>query len=130
MMLSLLVLAGLGLFIILNKSFFFQNFIVFDFSMSIVVSLTNYFFCNELLCSWCSLTHLIKNNNIFLLTNFILTQIVGLKEEPVSNFKETMSYLISGSDGRTTGATAMNTTSSRSHAIFTLHIEQRKKNDL
>lgn len=34
-----------------------------------------------------------------------------------------------GSQGRTTGATAMNTTSSRSHAIFTVHVEMKKKDD-
>ena len=39
-----------------------------------------------------------------------------------------MKLLAQGASGRTTGATAMNNTSSRSHAIFTLHIDQ--KNDM
>jgi kinesin family protein 4/21/27 len=34
-----------------------------------------------------------------------------------------------GGQSRTTGATAMNNTSSRSHAIFTIHVEMKKKDD-
>ena len=40
-----------------------------------------------------------------------------------------MKCLEKGSQGRTTGATAMNNQSSRSHAIFTLHIERTSKTD-
>ncbi|XP_078326177.1 chromosome-associated kinesin KIF4-like isoform X2 [Crassostrea virginica] len=54
----------------------------------------------------------------------------GLSEVTVQSFEETMNCLQSGSSGRTTGSTAMNTHSSRSHAIFTLHIEQKKKQDM
>jgi hypothetical protein len=41
-----------------------------------------------------------------------------------------MQYLEQGSKGRTTAATAMNATSSRSHAIFTIIVEQRKKKEM
>ncbi|XP_048775989.2 chromosome-associated kinesin KIF4-like isoform X2 [Ostrea edulis] len=54
----------------------------------------------------------------------------GLSEVVVQSFEETMNCLQSGSSGRTTGSTAMNTHSSRSHAIFTIHIEQKKKQDM
>ncbi|KAJ8303169.1 hypothetical protein KUTeg_019565 [Tegillarca granosa] len=54
----------------------------------------------------------------------------GLSEVVVSSYEDTMSCLQSGSQGRTTGSTAMNSTSSRSHAIFTIHIEQKKKEDM
>jgi len=54
----------------------------------------------------------------------------GLREVDVSCFQDTMKCLTDGAHGRTTGSTAMNSTSSRSHAIFTLIIEQTKKGDL
>ncbi|BFZ15016.1 hypothetical protein BsWGS_18056 [Bradybaena similaris] len=57
-------------------------------------------------------------------------KIQGLKEVLVTNFDETLKLLNEGSQGRTTGATAMNNTSSRSHAIFTLNIDQTKKMDI
>jgi len=50
-------------------------------------------------------------------------KIPGLTEMPVSTLKETMVMLEKASDGRVTAATAMNMTSSRSHAIFTLTVE-------
>lgn len=46
--------------------------------------------------------------------------IPGLTQKSVNTFKEVVECLIKGSNGRTTGATAMNATSSRSHAIFTI----------
>ncbi|RUS72535.1 hypothetical protein EGW08_019702 [Elysia chlorotica] len=55
-------------------------------------------------------------------------KIQGTREISVTGFDETMKLLNHGASGRTTGATAMNNTSSRSHAIFTLHIDQ--KNDI
>ncbi|KAK3794959.1 hypothetical protein RRG08_001105 [Elysia crispata] len=55
-------------------------------------------------------------------------KIQGTREVSVTGFDETMKLLCQGATGRTTGATAMNNTSSRSHAIFTLHIDQ--KNDI
>ncbi|KAH9489789.1 Chromosome-associated kinesin kif4a [Bulinus truncatus] len=57
-------------------------------------------------------------------------KIQGLKEVAVRSFEETMKCLSEGSQSRTTGATAMNNTSSRSHAIFTVNIDQRRKSDL
>ncbi|XP_005097334.1 chromosome-associated kinesin KIF4A isoform X2 [Aplysia californica] len=57
-------------------------------------------------------------------------KIQGLREVEVTSFTETMRHLSEGSHGRTTGATAMNNTSSRSHAIFTLNIDQKKKSDM
>ncbi|XP_076066005.1 kinesin-like protein 3A [Oratosquilla oratoria] len=50
----------------------------------------------------------------------------GLTELPVTSLQETMQCLEMGALHRATGATAMNARSSRSHAIFSLHIEQRK----
>jgi len=47
------------------------------------------------------------------------------KEEPVNSVEELMLALEKGSMGRTTGSTLMNAHSSRSHAIFTLILEQR-----
>ncbi len=58
-----------------------------------------------------------------------LFQIAGLKEVSVNNEEETMKCLELGSQGRTTGATAMNLTSSRSHAIFTIHLDRINKKD-
>ncbi|XP_033227656.1 chromosome-associated kinesin KIF4 [Belonocnema kinseyi] len=56
-------------------------------------------------------------------------KIVGLTERPVLNAKETLQCLAEGSLCRATGATAMNSQSSRSHAIFTISVHQEKKND-
>mmetsp|Transcript_20771 Transcript_20771/g.34088 ORF Transcript_20771/g.34088 Transcript_20771/m.34088 type:complete len:1426 (-) Transcript_20771:300-4577(-) len=52
-------------------------------------------------------------------------QLVGIKEEPVSNYSEMMRYLERGSVSRTTASTLMNSYSSRSHSIFTITIVQR-----
>lgn len=49
--------------------------------------------------------------------------IPGLTEKVVSSVKETIECLKLGSSGRTVGATAMNSESSRSHAIFTIKLE-------
>ncbi|KAL3880607.1 hypothetical protein ACJMK2_032834 [Sinanodonta woodiana] len=57
-------------------------------------------------------------------------KIPGQREVVVANYEETLRCLELGSQSRTTGATAMNNTSSRSHAIFTIIIEQKKKNDI
>ncbi|KAM4840973.1 chromosome-associated kinesin KIF4A-like [Thomomys bottae] len=54
---------------------------------------------------------------------------VGLTEKPVSVASNTVSCLEQGNNARTVASTAMNSQSSRSHAIFTISIEQRKKND-
>jgi hypothetical protein len=51
-------------------------------------------------------------------------RINGLNETIVSTWEETLKCLENGSLNRRTGATAMNHQSSRSHAIFTLTINQ------
>ncbi|MPC11635.1 Chromosome-associated kinesin KIF4A [Portunus trituberculatus] len=52
-------------------------------------------------------------------------KIVGVTEIPVTSMQETMRCLEQGALHRATGATAMNAHSSRSHAIFSMHVEQR-----
>lgn len=56
-------------------------------------------------------------------------KIANLSEIPVTSLKETMMCLEKGAQNRATGATAMNATSSRSHAIFSLHIEMKNKEE-
>ncbi|EDL95927.1 kinesin family member 4 [Rattus norvegicus] len=56
-------------------------------------------------------------------------KIVGLTEKTVLVASDTVSCLEQGNNCRTVASTAMNSQSSRSHAIFTISIEQRKKND-
>jgi hypothetical protein len=50
--------------------------------------------------------------------------VTGAREEFVSSYEQMMKSLEDGSRNRTTAATKMNQTSSRSHAIFTVIIEQ------
>ncbi|XP_046605558.1 chromosome-associated kinesin KIF4-like isoform X1 [Neodiprion virginianus] len=57
-------------------------------------------------------------------------KIPGLTEIKVENATATFQCLSQGSLGRATGATAMNSQSSRSHAIFTVNIRQEKKDDV
>ncbi|XP_031211753.1 chromosome-associated kinesin KIF4A-like [Mastomys coucha] len=54
---------------------------------------------------------------------------VGLTEKTVSVASDMVSCLEQGNNARTVAATAMNSQSSRSHAIFTVSIRQRKKTD-
>ncbi|XP_054851233.1 chromosome-associated kinesin KIF4A [Eublepharis macularius] len=54
-------------------------------------------------------------------------KIVGLREHVVTCAQDTINCLELGNNSRTVAATAMNTQSSRSHAIFTISIEQRSK---
>uniref|UniRef100_UPI00398F0F6D kinesin family member 4 n=1 Tax=Pristiophorus japonicus TaxID=55135 RepID=UPI00398F0F6D len=56
-------------------------------------------------------------------------KIVGLIEKTVTSAMEMVNCLEQGNSTRTVAATAMNSQSSRSHAIFTVTIEQRKKSD-
>ncbi|XP_011304610.1 chromosome-associated kinesin KIF4 [Fopius arisanus] len=56
-------------------------------------------------------------------------KIIGLTEQEVNSAEQVLKCLMAGSQGRATGATAMNSQSSRSHAIFTLTIFQQKNND-
>ena len=56
-------------------------------------------------------------------------QIAGLSEQVVAAPTEALHLLCKGGDSRATGSTKMNETSSRSHAIFTLHIQQQSKTE-
>ncbi|NXU53349.1 KIF4 protein, partial [Turnix velox] len=56
-------------------------------------------------------------------------KIVGLTERSVTCAQDTVSCLEQGNNSRTVASTAMNSQSSRSHAIFTICIDQKKKND-
>ncbi|NXC43786.1 KIF4 protein, partial [Penelope pileata] len=56
-------------------------------------------------------------------------KIVGLTERSVACAQDTVSCLEQGNNARTVASTAMNSQSSRSHAIFTICIDQKKKND-
>ena len=62
-----------------------------------------------------------KNGNI---------SVYGLREEKVSCYEELAACLDRGSNFRSTASTMMNTCSSRSHAIFTITIEQHIIEDL
>ncbi|KAL7517721.1 hypothetical protein ACHAWX_002619 [Stephanocyclus meneghinianus] len=50
--------------------------------------------------------------------------VVGLRKNPVVNADDAMGILNTGTMNRTTAATLMNCTSSRSHAVFTIHLKQ------
>lgn len=56
-------------------------------------------------------------------------EIPGLTEIRVDSPEETSNCLVQGSARRATGSTAMNETSSRSHAIFTIHLKIVKGNE-
>jgi len=58
-----------------------------------------------------------------------LIQVVGLTEVEVKSADEIMNCLIEGSKSRTTGTTAMNKQSSRSHAIFTIYLQRTSHTD-
>ncbi|KAK8884771.1 Kinesin-like protein kif3a [Tritrichomonas musculus] len=53
--------------------------------------------------------------------------VVGLSSHIVKNPKEITDLLLNGAKNRTTGATAMNQQSSRSHSVFTIIIEQQEE---
>uniref|UniRef100_F6Z2U1 Kinesin motor domain-containing protein n=1 Tax=Ciona intestinalis TaxID=7719 RepID=F6Z2U1_CIOIN len=78
----------------------------------------------DLLCS--SRTH--QNLNIREKSDGSM-QIMGLSEVLVSSPTETLEYMEVGNSARSTGSTAMNSTSSRSHAIFTIVLESRSLSD-
>ncbi|XP_029030298.1 kinesin family member 4 isoform X2 [Betta splendens] len=56
-------------------------------------------------------------------------KIVGLTEKQVFSAHEMVGCLELGNSARTVGSTAMNAASSRSHAIFTITLEQRRGTD-
>lgn len=55
--------------------------------------------------------------------------LAGVTEAEVKSQEEMASYLMRGSQSRATGSTNMNSQSSRSHAIFTICLEQKKNVD-
>ncbi|THU48274.1 hypothetical protein C4D60_Mb09t24510 [Musa balbisiana] len=55
--------------------------------------------------------------------------LAGVIEAEVKSKEEMASYLTRGSICRATGSTNMNNQSSRSHAIFTIYVEQKKANN-
>ena len=67
---------------------------------------------------------------MYLLSFIPPLQIPGLTEVTVSDYQSTMECFVSGSTTRAIGATAMNEGSSRSHAIFTLHVDIVNKDDV
>ncbi|KAG1650124.1 Chromosome-associated kinesin KIF4 [Nymphon striatum] len=56
-------------------------------------------------------------------------KITGLITEVVSSPDDVLAILCKGSLARSTGSTAINSNSSRSHAIFTIEIEKTEKSD-
>ncbi|XP_059207537.1 kinesin family member 4 [Centropristis striata] len=56
-------------------------------------------------------------------------KIVGLTEKQLTTAHEMVGCLEAGNSARTVGSTAMNAASSRSHAIFTITLEQRRGKD-
>ncbi|KAK8921291.1 Kinesin-like protein FLA10 [Platanthera zijinensis] len=55
--------------------------------------------------------------------------LAGVTEAEVKSQEEMISFLMRGSQSRATGSTNMNSQSSRSHAIFTICLEQKKNAD-
>lgn len=53
-------------------------------------------------------------------------KVSGVTLKPVCSVQEAMQCLRLGALSRTTAATGMNAQSSRSHAVFTLHIKQQR----
>lgn len=54
--------------------------------------------------------------------------VAGLTNQPVSSSSEALNILHVGTRNRTTAATLMNLTSSRSHAVFTIYLTQTTRN--
>jgi Kinesin motor domain len=55
--------------------------------------------------------------------------VVGLKSRAISNTAEALQVLHEGTMNRTTAATLMNLTSSRSHAVFTIQLSQKTRSN-
>lgn len=66
--------------------------------------------------------------NIVYISFLPLPVLCGVKECEVEGLDEVLSLLESGNTARHTGATQMNSNSSRSHTIFTLYMDQRRGN--
>ncbi|KAJ2772781.1 hypothetical protein IWQ57_001613, partial [Coemansia nantahalensis] len=56
--------------------------------------------------------------------------LVGVERKPVRNSNDILALLHQGALSRTTASTDMNRTSSRSHAIFTIHLQQQDRRSL
>lgn len=52
--------------------------------------------------------------------------VTGVSWKPINSSSEALSNLRQGALSRTTAATAMNSQSSRSHAVFTINIQQKR----
>lgn len=52
--------------------------------------------------------------------------VTGVSWKPINSASEALSGLRQGALSRTTAATAMNSQSSRSHAVFTINIQQKR----
>ena len=77
----------------------------------------------------CKPLHVGLKTDFNLLTYYklkIFLQIAGLQEVSVTSGSDMVRCLEQGSASRATGATAMNSRSSRSHAIFTITLEQKE----
>ncbi|XP_071952335.1 kinesin-like protein KIF2A [Antedon mediterranea] len=59
-----------------------------------------------------------------------IVQVVGLKEEPVTNVDNVLKLIAHGNNVRTSGTTSANQHSSRSHAVFQIILRSRKNNRL
>ncbi|XP_029463115.1 chromosome-associated kinesin KIF4A isoform X2 [Rhinatrema bivittatum] len=70
-----------------------------------------------------------KSSHISIREDKEVIKIVGLTERDVTSAVDTVLCLEQGNNSRTVASTAMNSQSSRSHAIFTIAIEQSKKTD-
>ena len=57
------------------------------------------------------------------------TIVADLSERTITEYVQVLELLKDGNLHRTTGATNMNATSSRSHAVFTIHLEQQSLTD-
>lgn len=62
----------------------------------------------------------------YILTSFCVFKsvVIGCSEQVVENAEEALGWLGVGNAARITGATQMNQRSSRSHAVFTIHISR------
>ena len=67
-----------------------------------------------------------KETRKFYFHNILILQ-VGVTSRTVQSEEETIQALKSGAFNRTTASTNMNDQSSRSHAIFTLYIQQQRQ---
>lgn len=60
--------------------------------------------------------------HVILLVCVFLVVVIGAMEIEVNSADEALGWLEAGNTARVTAATQMNRRSSRSHAVFTLHI--------